>query len=150
MKNFFETIILGVFCTIFAVYAFVSNARADDVYENWVECDAQVTDVAVTTDSDSPGNTRTWNCTLEYTREDGTSHVQKDVMLNDEVGEGATVPIMYDPDSSKIVPHGREENTNRTVNLIFGWGGAIAAAAFYLAAVVGVLRDKRKEARTNP
>ena len=149
MKNFFETIILGVFCTIFSVYAFVSNARADDIYENWIECDAQVTDAAVIIDSDGPVTTRSWNCTLEYTREDGTSYVLEDVSLHEEVGQGSIIPIMYDPDSSKAVAHGREENTDRTGKLIFGGIAAVAAAALYLAAVVGVLRDKRKAARGN-
>ena len=141
--------ILGIFFTILAVYTFVSNARANDIYENWIECEAQVTDVFVTTDSDSPAaDTRSWHCTLEYTREDGTSHVLKGVTLSHEVGYGSVVPIMYDPDSDKAVPHARGENTDRVGRLIFGWCATIAAAALYLSVAVDVLRDKRKAAQS--
>lgn len=143
--NEVEHIILGIFCTVLAVLTFAGSAREKDQRENWVECDAQITDVFETTDSDAPGaDNREWYCTVEYLREDGTKCVEEDVHLYDPVKYGDTIRVIYDPDSNKMKPGGPPEDNDRVADRIFFCGTAIAAAAFYLTAIRKIVRGRRK------
>ena len=131
MNNYLETIIIGIFFTIFAALSYFGGQKNADQISSWIQSEAVVE--SVWEDEDPDSNHTYYYANVTFTKEDGEECHAENLFLTRKSHPGDVIPIIYDPESGDAEYGDTPPDESGLNNIMFMISSAVAVLTFILA-----------------